>query len=147
MREPRKAKKKIDLTVPVSLDDSDDCFGKEWIPSNSSCAMCADVDICGIKHQEQVLQKKVTEVDKTLPLDMTAFERVNFKKIAGVIKKHQSREPVLYDELVEMVGDLAQTKDKDTIKAYFRRQFPKYDVVIDNSKLYISDGKTVTDKK
>lgn len=144
MREPTKEKHEIDLTKPVDPEGATDCFGREWKPSDASCKVCADLDICGIKYQAEV-KKRVKEFDKTLPLDLTAFEKINFTKMVKMIRKY-SDDPLTYEELADLVAQQARTKDMETVKAYLRRQFPSHNIIVSENKLYINDVQTITDK-
>lgn len=54
IREPRKklAKKKMDLTIPIKLEQlgskEDPCFAKHYDPRAPECGRCGDAEICAI---------------------------------------------------------------------------------------------------
>lgn len=143
MRKPKETKKEVDLTTlldPSELmgESPDDCFGKEWDPQNGDCAICHDIEICGIVKQSEI-KKKVKNMEKKAGsfLDMTAFEKVPMDKIAKTaIEWAEDDDPASYEELVEQIGQIARTKDPVAIREYIKTQLPKY-------KLMITPEKTV----
>lgn len=146
---PRDKKTEVDLTTlldPAKLITGDDCFGKEWDPSDKDCAICHDVEICGIVAQEGLKKKKRDLEKKKGPfLDMTAFEKVPMDSIVtNIINYAEDGDPATMDELIETIGDKAQTKDKVAIREYIKRMLPRYNLIVTNEKTIVPNESSST---
>lgn len=144
MKKPREKKTEVDLTTlldpeQLKMDNPDDCFGKEWDPQDADCALCHDVEICGIVKQSTT-QKKVTALEKKKGpfLDMTAFEKVPMEKIVEGIRSYAADgDPYTYDELVEDIGKTARTKDKVAVREYIKAQLPRFNLTVTPEKTIV----------
>jgi len=143
MKTPRKNKKEVDLLVPIDVDTlvssgPDDCFGKEWDPSDKDCSICHDVEICGILKQSTIKSRKKEIEKKVGPmLDQTAFEKVPVGLIVDNIKTWSKSDPATYDELFESISLHAQTKDGVAVREFIARMLPKYGLKITEQKTII----------
>lgn len=139
MRKPRNTSTKVDLTVPLHIDhatEADDCIGAEYDPQNKDCSICADIELCGIRFQMLVQSKKnIFEVNHGPLLDETDFKSVDYSKIERLVKKYKDAgdDPISMDELCDLVGEMARTKDRVAIVNNIKRALP-------NTKLIIKDG-------
>jgi hypothetical protein len=145
MKKPREKKTEVDLTTllsPEQLMDGvpdNDCFGKEWNPQDGDCALCHDVEICGIVKQSAI-QKRVKAVEKKKGpmLDQTAFEKVPQEKIAATLRNWAADDdPASYEELEETIGKAASTKDKVAIREYIKAFLPRHALTITEEKTII----------
>lgn len=141
MRKPREEKQNADLLKPVIIIDGDDgdCFGTElYNPQDKDCSICADVELCGIKFQGIVHRKKEDFEQRHGPLlDQTDFEAVNMAKIEELaIKYEQEGLPMLFQELVDAVSELANTKDEIAVIEYLKRIVPTTSLIIKEGKVY-----------
>ena len=144
MKKPRETKKEVDLTTllnPEQLmgENPDDCFGKLWDPQDADCAICHDVEICGIVKQADTKKKVVALEKKKGPfLDMTAFDKVPMEKIAAGIRTYaEDGDPYTYDELVEDIGKSARTKDTVAIREYIKAQLPRFNLTVTQEKTVV----------
>lgn len=126
-RQKRTKKTEISRLKPLNIEDlsqSDDCFGKAWDPQHRMCSVCADVDICGVVYQEKVVIPKTKKFDESLPLDLLDFSKVDWAKIGNLVKKYQDAgEPMMYEELMRYIKDLANIKDEFMIKLFIENSF------------------------
>jgi len=145
MKKPRNTQKEVDLTTlldPEKLmsDNPDDCFGRSWEPQDKDCAVCHDVEICGIVKQEEIKGKvKKLEKEKGPFLDQTAFDNVPIEKIVTEMKNWaEENDPATYDELEETIAKSAKTKDTVAIREYIKRMLPRYGLIITEEKTVVS---------
>ncbi len=121
-RQKRAEKTEISRLKPLNIEglsQSDDCFGKAWDPQHRMCSVCADVDICGVVYQEKVVIPKIKKFDLSLPLDLLDFSKVDWDKVSKLVSKYQDAgEPMMYEELMRYVKDLANIKDEFMIKLF-----------------------------
>jgi uncharacterized Fe-S cluster-containing radical SAM superfamily enzyme len=141
MRKPKETKQKVDLLKPVTILDGSagDCFGTEFYnPQDKDCSICADIEICGIKFQGIIQKKKTDFEQKHGPLlDQTDFDSVNMAKIEELaIKYEEEGEPLLFQELVDAVSDLARTKDDIAVIEYLKRTIPTTNLILKEGKVY-----------
>lgn len=143
-KQPRNKPTEANLTTlldPKELmtDNPEDCFGKAWDPQDKDCAICHDVEICGIVKQEAIKKRvKKVEKEKGPMLDQTAFEKVPQEKIvAGLTEWANDGEPATYEELSEQIGKLARTKDEVAIREYIKRFLPRHGFIITNEKTIV----------
>jgi hypothetical protein len=129
MRKTRTEKQEINLLEPITLPDTDpdDCFGKEYDPRDRDCSICADIEICGIKTQVELQKKKKEFENNNGPLlDQTDFKSVNWKKIEQKALEYEvNNEPLTFEELLDTIKTLANTKDEVAVLEYIRRTLPK----------------------
>lgn len=147
MKSPRNSKTKVDLTVPATIADQDDCFGVEWDPTEHDCSICADIDICGIKFQASLQKRKAAYEAKSKPLDMMNFSSVDMEKIVKVVRKYQDSDPVTVEELVDLVETTADGATRDECAQFLQLNMPVHNIVLDNGKAFINDGTHTTDRK
>ena len=141
MKQAHTIQTKVDLTVPITPEsitpeEVTDCFGTdEYNPQDSSCSLCSDLEICGIKFQELVkVKKKKFEQEKGPLLDMTAFETVNMSKIEQLAKKYEEEsEPMTFEEIQKFIQEQAVTKDVEAVIEFIKRELPL-------TKMYLKDG-------
>jgi len=138
-RKPKEEETKMDLTRPINNLEikDDDCFGQMWNPKDKNCALCSDLEICGIKYQEVIEDKKTNYEKEYEPLDMADFSCVNMSKIVDFIKKYQDDDPLTYEEVEEYVMDKAKIRDKTSVGEFLKRNFVKYNITIKDKKLYV----------
>lgn len=145
MKKPRETKKEVDLTTLLTPEQlmydipEEDCFGKLWDPQCADCAICADVEICGIVHQS-IIKKKVRNLEKKAGtfLDMTAFERVDFEELARGMKNYADEgNPFTYDELVGDIKKVARTKDPVAVREYIKAWLPRVNMTITEDKTIV----------
>lgn len=137
MRQP-KEQMELDLTKPINKDEmkkDDPCFGKLWEPTDSNCALCHAIDICGVLYQETIKKKKTKfEKEKGPTLDMAKFESVDFERIAKNIEAFTKKgEKITIKDLEVTIAQAAKIKDKKTILEYIKRQLPLYNLTIENN--------------
>lgn len=141
MRKPRHKKTKVDLLVPVTLEASNDCFGtEEYNPRTSDCALCHDIELCGIKFQEILqAQKKHLEQEKGPFLDMVDTSSIDWVKIkARALEYQQAGEPLSYEELRDALMKVAKIKDEDTFKYVIDKDMPD-EMYIENDIVYVRE--------
>ena len=149
MKNPRNEPKQVDLTTlldPKALisDDPEDCFGELWDPQDKDCAICHDVEICGIVKQEDT-KKKVKAIEKREGpmLDQTAFEKVPIEKIVQNIKEWAADgDPATYEELADQISKSAQTKDSVAVREYIKRILPRHGLVMTPEKTIVPNEST-----
>ncbi|MCB9047638.1 MAG: hypothetical protein H6550_16005 [Chitinophagales bacterium] len=143
MREPRDKNnyEKVDYTIPVKTDKvmaydqkkfGDTCFGKEWAPNERLCAMCHDIDICGMVFHANV-KKLVAKVEESEPapfLDKTDLDGVDRNAVIIWIQT----KPRKFSEMVDYVYAMAGCSDKETVR-YWCKSF-----VLDNDHLTAEKG-------
>lgn len=144
MKNPRETKKEVDLTTlldPAELitDNEEDCFGRAWNPQDKDCAICADVEICGIVKQAEIKSRvKKVEKEKGPMLDQAAFEKVPIEKIVGNMRQWaEDNDPSSYEELEQSIMAVARTKDKVAVREYIKRTLPKYNLTITKEKTIV----------
>ncbi len=135
------------LTRPINVDTmqkDDPCFGKLWEPSDSSCAVCHAIEICGILYQETIKKKKASfEKEKGPTLDMAQFNSVDFEKIAKNIEAWNKKgESISLSDLEVTIAQAAKVKDKKTIMEYVKRQLPLYNLTIENNVIVSHEAGT-----
>jgi len=141
MRKPKEEKQEVDLLKPVNLPDGEagDCFGTDlYNPQDKDCSICADIELCGIKFQGVVQKKKTEFEEKHGPLlDETDFASVNMDKIAALARKYEDEgDPMSFQELVELVSELACTKDEVAVIEYLKRTLPVTNIITKEGKVY-----------
>ncbi len=141
MRKPKAEKTPVDLLKPVTIPDgeAEDCFGTDlYNPQDKDCSICADIELCGIKFQSIVQKKKTVFEEEHGPLlDQTDFDSVNMTKIAEVAKRYEEEgEPMLFQELIDAVAELACTKDEVAVVEYLKRTLPLTNLIIKEGKVY-----------
>ena len=144
MKQPRDKKKEISLTTlldPKTLisDNPDDCFGKEWDPSDKDCSICHDVETCGIVKQSTIQgRKEKIEKEKGPMLDQTAFEKVPIDNIIINLRNWAADDdPSTYAELEETIMKHAQTKDTVAVREYIKRTLPTHGLRVTEEKTIV----------
>jgi hypothetical protein len=141
MRKPREVKQEVNLLKPVTIPDGGvgDCFGTDFYnPQDKDCSICADIEICGIKFQGIIQKKKTDFEQKHGPLlDQTDFQSVDIAKIEELAIKYEDEgEPMLFQELVDAVSELACTKDDIAVIEYLKRTIPTTNLILKEGKVY-----------
>ena len=115
----------IDRMKPVNIEELsqiEGCFGKMWDPQHRSCAVCADVDICGAVFQANVVIPKKQKFEESLPLDMTDFKNIDWDKLTKLVTKYElDGSPLTYDELFDLIQEKAKIKDDYMTKIYIEK--------------------------
>ena len=148
MKKPREQKTEVDLTVlqdPAQLmGNGTDCFGNEWDPTDKDCAICHDVEICGIVYQEKIKGKKrKAESEKGPFLDQTAFENVPVDKIVKSVRQWaEDDDPATYEELEEQIMDSAKTKDKVAVREFIKIMCSRENLIITEEKTIVPNEGT-----
>ena len=141
MKKSRTDKKEVDLLKPVIIPDADleDCFGKEYDPQDRDCSICADIEICGIKFQGIIQKKKREFEEKHGPLlDEVDFKSVDIAKIEKLAKQYEEDGyPMLFQELTDVVAELANTKDEIAVIEYLKRTLSTSNLIIKEGKVYV----------
>lgn len=134
MRNPRKEKWPgsflLPLAIPQEVIDHQDCMGKEYDPKNKECSICADQALCANYYQQR-LQMSINEIEKEKGpmLDQVCFENVDWHKIEKIVEKYdQQGEPIMFEELMDIISDLSSCKDDTAISLYIRRKLPKSNI-------------------
>jgi hypothetical protein len=141
MRKPKTQKQEVDLLKPVNIPDGDpdDCFGTSlYNPQDKDCSICADIELCGIKFQG-LIQKKVQKFEEENGplLDQVDFGSVKMNKIEEFAKQYEAEgEPMTFQELVDAISQLANTKDEVAVVEYLKRTLPTSNLLIKEGKVY-----------
>jgi len=142
MRVPRKKASQVDLLKPVEvITDQTDCFGtEEYNPRSGDCALCADIELCGLKYQE-VVERKVKSVTEAKGpfVDSINTAAIDWRKIKDNIVKYQDSDPITIEELVETITKAAGIKDANMALQYARAQMMNLNIVEDDGKLSSED--------
>lgn len=134
MRKPRKEKYPcsflLPLIIPQEVIDPQDCMGKEYDPKNKECSVCADQALCANYYQQR-LQMHINDFEKEKGpmLDQVCFEAVDWNKIEKIVEKYdQQGEPIMFEELMDVISDLSHCKDDIAISLYIRRKLLKSNI-------------------
>ena len=137
MRKARTTTSQIDLTVPLEVKhatETNDCIGgSEYDPQDKDCSICADIELCGIRHQLLLQSKKnAFEMTNGPTLDMTDFKSVDLKKIEKLCQKYEAEgsDPISFDELCEFIETMARTKDREAVVQYIKRVLPTTNLIL-----------------
>jgi len=142
MKTPKTEKTEVDLLKPIQLPDTveGDCFGtEEYDPQHKDCSICADIELCGIKFQGLIQKKKnVFEKENGPLLDQTDFEGVDFGKVESLALRYQDDgSPMTFEELVELVSQLASTKDDIAVVEYLKRTIPNTRLILKEGQVHV----------
>lgn len=136
MRKPLSDKLNMDLTKPLNKEDINikhDCFGKEYLPADANCAICAVHEVCGILHTDRVKRMAKTVTKKTEKfIDEWSFDKIPRDKILGLIKSN----PLKYttEDIHEVVKSKSKCEDQKTTILWLKN------FILDNG-LGTADGK------
>jgi len=115
----------MDISKPFLVaTDPDDCFGNEWDPRDRVCAVCAEIDVCGIMTARVKNPVRSMPTHEIIPLDMADFEGVPWDKLLAYIKSVEDSEPVTKDELIHAIMEAASISDNTTVELYLERVMP-----------------------
>jgi len=122
----------MDISKPFLVAiDPDDCFGNEWDPRDKVCAICAEIDVCGIMTARVKNPVRAVTTQAIIPLDMADFEGVPWDKLLKYIKSVEDTEPVTKDELLQAVKESANISDDITVELYLERVMPLKRLALD----------------
>jgi hypothetical protein len=101
-----------DMTKPIQVEVDSECFGKEWNPTHSECAMCGMSDLCCIIFRKTTLTKKVQKIEREQQgfMDVEDFD-INKDRLFELV----TEEPTEYAEVFEMVSMKTGCKAAKTI--------------------------------
>jgi len=144
MRKNHEKSTKVDLLVPVvpgdlQPEEKTDCFGVEYSPRDSTCSLCADIDLCGIVFQEKVKDKKLTfEIENGPLLDQTDFQGVDMVRIEKLVRKYEGEgEPMTFKELQDLIAGQANTKDSEAVIQFIKRELPLTNIYLKEGVCYV----------
>jgi hypothetical protein len=130
----------VNLLIPVDpatiqTTEQSDCFGREYSPHASECAMCADNELCAILWAENIKGKKaIFEAEHGPLLDSVDFAGVDMARIERLAKKYEEEKaPMTFEELQKLIQEQANTKDVESIIQFIKRELPL-------TKMYLKEG-------
>lgn len=141
MRKAETKKLDVDLTIPLNIEDiivDSDCFGKEYLPGDGACSVCAVHEVCAsIKAQTvKKLGNKIKKPGKEF-IDEWNFKNVPETKLLELISNNP-KEYVLED-IFQVIEKKSNCSDYNTVKIYMNNFLLENGIIYDESgKLYKS---------
>jgi hypothetical protein len=134
MRNPRNEKGSHDPTMVYDLKEliisDDDCFGRLFDLSLSSCSMCHDNDVCAVVYDHHSNKKKIKEVKKPF-IDVYNFDAVRKSDLNNTLKNN----PGVYSRemLFDAVSSIANCDNVNLVNDFINS-------LLEELKMKIEDG-------
>jgi hypothetical protein len=132
MRVVKKEKPKQDVPeiLKSNSNDSEDCFGKEWLHGCLECNMCMAQSVCMIVQTSKVFKQGET-LKKTTWVDEIDFDAVPYEDILNLIKDPNNKFTV--QDVRDVFEQTSKCLDKTTVNL-------KVNMWLTDNKIKIQNG-------